>query len=289
MAKVSVLINNYNYARFLNACIDSIFNQTYKEVEIVVYDDGSKDDSLEILRAYGDKIKVIAKPNFGKTAAFNQANAIYEAFKQSNGDIICLLDSDDVFLPNKIATVVALFEKDSEICMVQNKMFEIDEHGKRTGKVRKNILYNLDVLNAIYSLKKLELFFVPTSGLSFRRNYLQKALPIKEDEFPSIWSDIRLSRTAIFYGKVATADEPLGEYRRHVLNDSNKLKDEGFKKNFKQQHYGFFNKLASQNNMPVLSSSKSSLQKVFSGINFIFLKAPLKNKFKYLFNKVAKN
>ncbi|MDH3999397.1 MAG: glycosyltransferase, partial [Desulfuromonadales bacterium] len=68
--KASVLINNYNYGQFLNACIDSVLHQVESDVEVIVYDDGSTDDSAERICAYGDEIKGILAESFGKYPSY---------------------------------------------------------------------------------------------------------------------------------------------------------------------------------------------------------------------------
>src|ERR671933_952190 len=100
---VSIAINNYNYARFLPQAIDSALNQTYPNVEVVVVDDGSTDNSREIIASYGSKIIPGLKENGGQASAFNAG------FAASRGDVICFLDSDDAFLPEKVAEVIDAF------------------------------------------------------------------------------------------------------------------------------------------------------------------------------------
>jgi len=248
MKKVSVLINNYNYAQYLNYCIDSILAQEYPAIEIIVYDDGSTDESLNILASYGNKITFISAPNFGKYPSYNQGNAIYQAFLKSTGDYIFLLDSDHAFLPQKITKVVSVFESAPKAVLVQSNMFEMDINSKPTGKIAKNLLPGVDILKVIYATKRLDVYFMQTSGLAFRRTYLQKVLPIIEDAYPLVWPDVRLSRTALFYGDVITTDEILGEYRIHNNNDSSKLKSREFQIEFQKQLYSFFNSLALNNN-----------------------------------------
>ena len=68
---VSVIIPNYNYAEYLRESIDSVLNQDYQEIEVIVVDDGSTDESLEILRSYGSQIKVIEIANSGAPTARN--------------------------------------------------------------------------------------------------------------------------------------------------------------------------------------------------------------------------
>lgn len=106
---VSILINNYNYGRFLKEAIDSAVNQSYQSIEVIVVDDGSTDDSREIISSYGDRIKTILKENGGQASAFNQG------FASSQGEIICFLDSDDLFRPDEVVAIVHDFQKDQEI------------------------------------------------------------------------------------------------------------------------------------------------------------------------------
>ncbi|MGL5878790.1 MAG: glycosyltransferase family 2 protein, partial [Xenococcaceae cyanobacterium] len=99
---VSILINNYNYGKFLPEAIDSALAQTYDRCETIVVDDGSTDNSQEIIASYGDRIVPIFKTNGGQASAFNAG------FAASSGDIICFLDADDVFLPEKAAAIASV-------------------------------------------------------------------------------------------------------------------------------------------------------------------------------------
>ncbi|HEY0656892.1 MAG TPA: glycosyltransferase family A protein, partial [Pyrinomonadaceae bacterium] len=103
LPKVSVIIPNYNYAKYIAETIDSVLAQTYPNLEVIVVDDGSKDDSLKILRSYGDKITVIEQKNQGVARARNIGTAY------SNGEYIAFLDADDVWLPEKLARQMEKF------------------------------------------------------------------------------------------------------------------------------------------------------------------------------------
>ncbi|MEO6001890.1 MAG: glycosyltransferase, partial [Opitutus sp.] len=77
----SILINNYNNARYIRACIDSVLSQTVPVDEVIVYDDGSTDENVEILRSYGDRIILIeGEHNATLPSRENQSNAVYRAF-----------------------------------------------------------------------------------------------------------------------------------------------------------------------------------------------------------------
>jgi len=105
----SVILTNYNYSAFLSKAIESVLNQTYQNFELIIVDDGSSDNSRNIISSYAqrypDKIKIIFKENQG------QANAFNTAFYFSKGDIIVFLDSDDYFLPKKLEILKSYFEQ----------------------------------------------------------------------------------------------------------------------------------------------------------------------------------
>jgi glycosyltransferase involved in cell wall biosynthesis len=268
---VSVLINNYNYAGFIEYCLDSVFSQTYKHLEVIVYDDGSTDNSLEVLQKYADRITLIARPNYGKYPSFNQANGIFQAFKQSKGDIICLLDSDDAFVSDKIERIVNEFTADPELVMVQHNMFKIDANNMRNGDVaKKNLIIDKDPMKGIYFTKRLDCFFMQTSALSFSRAFLEKTLPLEEEVYELIWADVRLTRAAVFTNHVKTLDEVLTEYRVHDFNDSHKLKDQELFKQFRLQHYAYFNEQARLNGRPELEPGDNRLSKIRMAIYMVF-------------------
>jgi glycosyltransferase involved in cell wall biosynthesis len=215
--KVSVLINNYNYGRYLTECIESIINQSYHNIEIIIYDDGSTDDSIAIANKYKDKIAILAHPNYGKKPAFNQANAIYKGFQASSGEIICLIDSDDFFTVDKVTKVVKAFQDNPHAVLVQNGAYTYTD-GKITGE--HDYAYYGENYQSHYYRKKWTAFFNPTSCLSFRRSYLTNILPINEDNLWRVWPDVRLSRIAPFYGEIAVLNDKLTYYRRHRSSDS---------------------------------------------------------------------
>ena len=97
---VSILINNYNFGHFIADSIDSALAQTYPRCEVIVVDDGSQDNSREVISRFGNRIKAVFKSNGGQSSALNVG------FAESKGDVICFLDSDDVFLPSKVQRVV---------------------------------------------------------------------------------------------------------------------------------------------------------------------------------------
>jgi len=120
---VSVVIPSYNYGHLISDALDSALDQTYKNLEIIVVDDGSKDDTKNVVKKYGKKIKYIHQENRGLSAARNKG------IKNANGEFIAFLDSDDIWFRNKIEAQVTEMEKDDRIGLVSCSMQEIDEEG----------------------------------------------------------------------------------------------------------------------------------------------------------------
>lgn len=120
---VSVIIPNYNYARYIREAIDSALAQTYPNIEVIVVDDGSKDESQKISESYGDRIITILQENSGVAAARNNG------VKNSSGEYLAFLDADDVWLPRKIEKQVDLFESQQDLGLVHVGVKEIDTSG----------------------------------------------------------------------------------------------------------------------------------------------------------------
>ena len=105
---VSAIIPTYNRAHVIGEAVESALTQTYSNMEVIVVDDGSKDDTLERLKKFGDRIRVIAQANAGPAAARNSG------IEESRGELIAFLDSDDLWLPEKTERQVELLERAGE-------------------------------------------------------------------------------------------------------------------------------------------------------------------------------
>jgi len=106
--KVSILIANYNNEIFISECINSLRKQTYKNIEIIFFDDFSKDDSIDRVKDFKE-VKIIQNIEKTRIGSFNQMKAFEEGFKLSEGEIILLLDSDDYLHETKVEEVVYFF------------------------------------------------------------------------------------------------------------------------------------------------------------------------------------
>jgi glycosyltransferase involved in cell wall biosynthesis len=204
----SVIINNYNYGRFLPDAIESALAQTYPHKEIIVVDDGSTDESRQILQRYADRVKLILKENGG------QASAFHAGFAAAHGEVICFLDSDDYWAPQLLERVASVWRPG--LAMVEWRMECVDAQGKSLGKqlpprvpprgdLRPRLMYH-----GFYPC-------TPTSANAFARHALEAIFPLDEPLW-RINADLPLVLAAPFYGAFEFIDEPLAYYRLHGAN-----------------------------------------------------------------------
>jgi len=125
--RLSIVMPTRNHAHFIRASIDSVLSQSYKNVELVVMDGASTDETVEILKSYGDKIRWISEPDKG------QADAINKGMQKVSGEILAYLNSDDILLPGALEKVVDYFNDYPECDLVYGNADYIDEDGKITG------------------------------------------------------------------------------------------------------------------------------------------------------------
>ena len=205
MSTISVIISNYNYGRFLAEALDSILSQTVPADEIIVVDDGSKDESLNILGAYAKKYPVIQpvpQENRGQGGALNRG------FSESTGDVVLLMDSDDTWHPEKIEQVLPLLKTHG---FVQHNLSFND-------RLYRSFLIHRGHREYMFRFGMFD-FFVPTSGLCFRREVLKRVFPLPCDDILRICADAYITRLALCYSELATIDHSLGVYRIHEHNN----------------------------------------------------------------------
>jgi len=212
---VSILINNYNYAQFLGQAIESALNQTYKNVEVIVVDDGSMDNSREIISSFSDRIKAIYKKNGGQASAFNTG------FAASNGEFIFLLDADDLFDIQKIEKSIRFFECNDEIGWIFHRIKYVDSQLNEMDKlnVYNQCMCEFDLVDVRETLKKgnkFEFILPATSGLGFKRQTLKSILPMPENI--KITSDNYVKFAALSLSKGILLHKYLAFQRIHQSN-----------------------------------------------------------------------
>lgn len=205
--KVSVLINNYNNGRWLRGCVESVLNQTFPADEIIVYDDGSSDDSISILRAFEDQIHVIEGAHVDdQPGIVSQGAALAGAFAVSTGDHLYLLDGDDKFSPGKIEAFERVWRAHPSATLIQSPMVLVNELGVFERENYDGRKHCEDYRKAIYRDQDCDLFYA-SSALAFSRNYLAMELPLDYSTLQDAAIDARLAPGAAFFGPVFTLDE----------------------------------------------------------------------------------
>jgi glycosyltransferase involved in cell wall biosynthesis len=206
---VSIIIPNFNYGRFLNASIDSALAQTYSNVEVIVVDDGSTDESRDVVATYGNKVRALFKQNGG------EGSAVSYGFEQSHGDIIFFLDADDVLYPAAVATVVRSWDRAA--AKVQFRLDTIDADGLNLGLEFPHYPAGLTPARVREQALKFGVYTWPvTSGNAYARWYIERVVPLPDCSNQS--PDDYLNRIAPLFGDVVTIPVVLGAYRVHGRN-----------------------------------------------------------------------
>jgi hypothetical protein len=220
---VSVVVANYNYGRYLRETVDSVLGQTYPDVELIVVDDGSTDDSREVLASYGDRLTAIHQANAGQAAAVNAGVA------RARGELVAMLDADDAFVADKVERVVAAWRALPGAVLVNHRLQSVDGDGVPQGPPWPAAIPSGDLRRRVARSAG----WYPRgvmSSLTFTRGYLEQLLPIPTDPRVGhgprgpveveLKADTYLSNPAAFAGPVAAVDAPLTRYRVHGANKS---------------------------------------------------------------------
>jgi glycosyltransferase involved in cell wall biosynthesis len=216
---VTILIDTYNYARFVGRAIESALQQDYvsSQIEILVVDDGSTDNTREVVGRYSPRVRYIAKNNGG------QASALNVGLREAAGDIVCLLDGDDYFYPWKVRQVVDAFRRDPEVGLVYDEFDIVDGAGRSLRKAQPEPTWTgvrLPLGNVPSQLRSLILLGHPwtctTSAMSIRRA-ITADLTVPEDAFLHS-PDLFLGLVLPFLTRVDIIPSPATAYVYHGEN-----------------------------------------------------------------------
>jgi glycosyltransferase involved in cell wall biosynthesis len=187
--------------------MDSVLSQSLPPDEVIVYDDGSTDASLEILRDYGARLRLIAGTHVaGRAAIAAQCNAVAAAFSASSAEHLYLLDGDDKFLPDKLSAYEKVWAGKPNAMLVQSPMILVDATGSALGDNYEKNKHHTDFRRATYAQQDTD-FYYPTSALAFHRDYLARELPLDDSILRDAPVDARLRPGAAFFGPVLTLEE----------------------------------------------------------------------------------
>jgi hypothetical protein len=208
---ITVLIDAYNYGRFIEQAIESVLSQDFavEQVEILVVDDGSTDDTAERVKKYGEAIRYLRKENGGQASAFNLG------FAEARGEFVFTLDADDYFLPGKLRRVMEEFEKHPELGTIYHRLVDLDD---RSGELRE-ARFPFSAISGFlpHDKEKLVRFRAhQTSSLAFRRSVVERVMPLPESM--RINADAFVELLVVLLAPVLALDEALAVYRVHGGN-----------------------------------------------------------------------
>ncbi len=209
--RVSVVIPAYNAASTIGQTLDSVFSQTFRDFEVVVVDDGSTDQTRDVVAGYGDRIRVLTKVNEAKPAATRNIGV-----RAARGELVAFLDADDWWREDKLERQVAVFDGRPDVGLVYTADATVDS----AGKVLSVNPCPAEARGRIYELLTVRNAMVGSSVMA-RREAIARAGGFDESltsiENWDLW--IRISRDwAIEY-----IDEPLTLYRVHEGNRSSNV------------------------------------------------------------------
>ena len=209
---ITVIINSYNYAHYIGQTFDSVLAQTLPAVEIIAVDDGSTDNSCQVIQSYAERyphIKFIKKTNGGQLSTFNAAS------QHVSGDLIFFIDSDDLWQPNYLEKIVAIY-KERPVDYVFCAFEEFDQSQRIIKKYDNDT--DLGFSTAFTYFKKVYIGG-PTATLSIRRGLFDRIFPVPFEDAWRVCADLPLVMGASLAGghKYYCA-EPLVLYRIHKVN-----------------------------------------------------------------------
>ncbi|HPL98337.1 MAG TPA: glycosyltransferase [Bacillota bacterium] len=207
---VSVIIPVYNNEKYLKQAICSVLNQTCKDLEIIVVDDGSTDNSSKIAREF-KQVKYLRQDNSGPSSARNKGMAV------SKGDYIAFLDSDDLYEAHKIETQVRVFEQHMDADIVYNDCIVADKNLKQINTIRSEGIYENEK-DFLCMLLFRQIIPIPPSIMLRRRCFEEGCL--YDEGYKNAEDYEYIIRLAQRY-KFKYIPEPLYIYRRHEGNLTN--------------------------------------------------------------------
>jgi glycosyltransferase involved in cell wall biosynthesis len=214
---VSAIIPTYNRANIVCEAVESVLQQTYANIEVIVVDDGSTDDTQARLRSYGNKIRVLTQHNAGPSAARNRGISV------SRGELIAFLDSDDIWLSAKLERQVALLQKAGSsvpccLCNITMRWAQKEVASFETASLHpgmdEGVWINVDEIVATR-------FVLLNQGIVIRREVLERIGGFDE----SLWllEDAELSLRLSLEGPWAFIQEPLVIWRESKSSSLHKL------------------------------------------------------------------
>jgi glycosyltransferase involved in cell wall biosynthesis len=216
MKRLSVVIVNYNYERFVGAAIESALSVDWNDVEVVVVDDGSTDGSRAVIEGYADRVETLFTENASQRVAANRGYAL------TTGDVVLFLDSDDLLPPDLAVHLAAVWTP--SVSKAQFRVQRIDEAGRPFGEPfpeYRPVPTPADIRS--WAAATTAHPTPPGSGNAYARWFLDQVMPVGPEAGDA--PDSAWLAAAPFFGDVVTLPAVVVGYRRHGANDSDLLAD----------------------------------------------------------------
>lgn len=215
--KVSIITPSYNQGQFIERTIQSVLNQSYKQIEYILIDGGSNDNTMEIVERYRNRIKIIVHEKDK-----GQSDAINKGFKLATGDIVGWLNSDDILYANCIEKIVYLANLHPEGCIYYPAMIDIiDSDDKIIGKIKKIIPDKATLTQKDYCLIQQGSFY--SSPLIKKVNFLDEKKHYCMDL--DLWLKLLDQGKIYYYDKAALAAFRIWEESKTSTGGFRFLKD----------------------------------------------------------------
>ena len=221
MPRVSIIIPAYNQARFLAKAIESALGQTHSDLEVIVVDDGSPDNTAEVAARFdgSQNFKYVRQANTGAAGARNRG------IRESTGDYLCFLDADDYYVPEKVARQAAQLDADPSLGWVYCDFTTVDQAGRPIDEQAPIAKHERQLDGDLFGSLMLSGYF-PPHVVMIRRAVLDR-VGLWEQEFGGhmdyeLW--LRVAGAGFNAGFIP---EPLAVYRTHPLrNEPGRKSDE---------------------------------------------------------------
>jgi len=260
--KISIVTPNYNYENYIAETIESVLAQNYPYFEHIIVDDGSTDNSVEVIKKYvekyPDKIKLIQQENAGQTPAINRGLA------EVSGDIVVWINSDDYFLPNAFNLVVDEFNKNDSIDIVYGNVNVVDYNN--------NFYYKIRHLNYDYFFAT---FFGICKVLTSNSVFWKKRI---QDEVGLLNPLLKVNMDGEYFSRLFRArnvkhiKQSLACFRQQVVSIAGKNDINWRKKVEEEIKLEINNSIDFLRNIKKYKNSKILFLKIYSKIKRIFLK-----------------
>jgi GT2 family glycosyltransferase len=220
MPEISVIIPSYNHAAYIGLAVESVFSQSYTDFELIVVEDGSTDNSLEVLSGFSDpRLRVLTQPNQGAHAAINRG------LRAATGEYLAILNSDDLYHPLRLAKMLEVLKADRQVGLVGSYIDIIDRDGKSLGIKHgydDSSPWLLEVPersfragNDLHKVLLTENFWSTTSNFVFPRRWFEAVGEFRPLRYTHDWDfALRMARVA----RMVLLPDVLMHYRVHATN-----------------------------------------------------------------------